>query len=104
MSADNKKADRVVILDIREESEIADYIVIAGAHSAPQMRALLDSIEEDLGPLGAKALRREGRPGNRWLVLDFGGLLVHIFLSEAREFYRLESLWPKAKTVRWTPE
>ena len=100
-AADDKKANNIVILDIRKESDVADYLVIAGAHSSTQLRALDESVVDALGDLGAKALHRDGRPKGRWVALDYGGLVVHILLSEARRFYRLESLWEKAKTVTW---
>ncbi len=101
-AADDKKGEDVLILDIRKESDITDYVVIVGASSSAQMGALEKSIEESLHDRGSRVLHREGRPrGRRWIALDFGGLVVHIFLTEAREFYRLESLWEKAKPVKW---
>ena len=100
-AADDKKAVEVLLLDIREESDVADYMVVAEAQSSAQMNALSESVEEALGDLGLKVLHREGRPRNQWIVLDFGGLVVHLLLTQARQFYRLESLWEKAKLVRW---
>ena len=100
-AADSKKAADVLILDIRKESDIADFLVIAGAGSSAQMRALDDAVQESLLDLGAKVLHREGRSGDRWIVLDYGGLVVHILLAQARQFYRLESLWENAKSVKW---
>ncbi len=100
-AADDKKADDVVILDIRKESDIADYLVIAGARSSAQMRALDESVKEALEDLGVRVLHRDGRFQGRWIALDYGGLVVHVFLEEARQFYRLESLWEKAKPVKW---
>ena len=101
VAADDKKGDDIVILDIRKESNVADFLVIAGARSSAQMRAMDESVEEALGRLGAKVLHRDGRPQDRWIALDYGGLVVHLLLSEARRFYRLEHLWEKAKTVKW---
>ena len=100
-AADDKKAVDVLILDIRKESDLADYMVIAGAQSSAQMDALSDAVEESLLDLGTKALHREGRPKDRWMALDYGGVVVHLLLLEARAFYRLESLWEKAKRVPW---
>jgi ribosome-associated protein len=100
-AADGKKALDVLILDIRKESDVADYMVIAGAQSSAQMGALSDAVEESLLKLGTKALHREGRPKDRWMALDYGGVVVHLLLLEARAFYRLESLWEKAKSVSW---
>jgi ribosome-associated protein len=101
VAVDDKKAVDVLVLDIRKESDVADYMVIAGAQSSTQLRALFDGVEASLLELGIKPLHREGKARNRWLVLDYGGLVVHILSGEAREFYRLESLWEKAKLVKW---
>ena len=99
-AADDKKAVDVRILDLRQESDVADYMVIAGAESSAQMGALSESVEDRLRQEGMTALHKEGRPRNRWMALDYGGLVVHLLLAEAREFYRLEGLWEKAKIVR----
>src|ERR1019366_3430134 len=96
-AADDKKAVDVRVLDIRKESDVADYLVIAGAASSAQMNAVSESVEEELGGKGLPALHKEGRSRGRWMVLDYGGLVVHILMTEAREFYRLEKLWEKAK-------
>jgi ribosome-associated protein len=101
IAADDKKAVDPLVFDIRKESDVADYMVIAGAQSSPQLRALYDGIEDALRDLDAKPLHREGRSHDRWYVLDYGGLIVHILSEEARDFYRLESLWEKAKPVKW---
>jgi ribosome-associated protein len=100
-AADNKKAVDILILDVRRESDVADYLLIAGAESSAQMRALSDTVEETLLELGLKALHREGRARDRWIAFDYGGLVVHILSREARAFYRLEHLWEKAKPVEW---
>ncbi len=99
-AADGKKADDVMVLDIRKESDIADYLVIAGANSSTQMNALTEWVEETMLEQGLRVLHRDGKARSRWMALDFGGLVVHILLTEAREFYRLEKLWEKAKNGR----
>jgi ribosome-associated protein len=101
LAADSKKALDVIVFDIRNESDIADYMVIAGAQSSAQMGALSEAVEEALSEQGVKVLHREGRPRDRWMALDYGGLVVHLLLMKAREFYRLENLWEKAKRVDW---
>ena len=100
-AAESKKAVDVIVFDIRNESDIADYMVIAGAQSSAQMGALSDVVEEALGEQGLEVLHRDGRPRDRWMALDYGALVVHLLLTQAREFYRLESLWEKAKIVKW---
>lgn len=100
-AADDKKAVDVSVLDIRKESDVADYMVVAGARSSAQMNALSDAVEEALAARGLKILHREGRARDRWMALDYGGLVVHLLLTQARDFYRLESLWEKAKSIKW---
>jgi ribosome-associated protein len=101
VAADDKKADDVVVLDVRKESDVTDYLVIAGANSSAHLRALDETVVETLLGLGAKALRRDGRGRRRWVAVDYGGLVVHVMLSEAREFYRLEQMWERAKSLKW---
>ena len=100
-AVDDKKAEDVLILDVRQESDIADYMVIAGAQSSTQLTALSKTVQDTFHELGVKALHREGHAKDRWLALDYGGLVVHILLTPARSFYRLENLWENAKSVKW---
>ena len=100
-AADEKKAVDVVVLDIRKESDVADFVVIAGAESTAQMKAVQASITDVLEKLGLFPLRQEGRATARWLAMDYGGMVIHILMPHARLFYRLESLWEKAKSVKW---
>ncbi|GHO84864.1 ribosome silencing factor [Dictyobacter formicarum] len=97
--ASDKKASDVLLLDIRDVSVIADYFVICSAHNTRQIQAIADTIDEDLGKQGAVLLHREGDPESGWVLLDFGGIIVHIFGPKEREYYRLERLWSEAKTV-----
>ena len=100
-AADDKKAADITVLDIHAASDIADFVLIAGAESAAQMSAVTSAVEETLRAQGHKPLRRDGRPRDRWMALDYGAIFVHVLLSEAREFYRLEQLWESAKKIRW---
>jgi ribosome-associated protein len=100
-AAAEKKAEKIVVLDIGRESDVADFMVIAGATSSAQMNAIQSSIEEALRRQGVRLLRQEGHSGDRWIALDFGGLVVHILLPEARDFYRLEQMWENPRRVRW---
>jgi ribosome-associated protein len=101
VAAEDKKAGEVVILDIRKESDIADYIVIAGADSSAQMKAVRASVTEALEKHGAYPIHQEGQATDRWMALDYGGMVIHILQPQARRYYRLESLWEKAKSVKW---
>jgi ribosome-associated protein len=88
-----KGAEKVQVIDIRESSVIADYFVVCGGRSGVQVKALSDEVEDRLEEEGTTVLRKEGYQPGRWIVLDYGDILVHIFLNEEREFYDIERLW-----------
>jgi ribosome-associated protein len=104
-AASEKKAVDILVMDIRKESDVADYMIIAGADSAPQLRAIYEGIVARLQDIGVHLLRQDGHMSDRWIALDYGGLLVHILLSSAREFYRLEQMWENGPhVVSWDDE
>src|SRR5258706_9584499 len=98
-AASDKKASDVILLDIRDVTTIADYFVICSGNSHRQIQAIADAIEEQLEEQGAKLLHREGVAEAGWILLDFGDVIVHVFGSKEREYYRLERLWSEAKTI-----
>ena len=99
--ADNKKAENIVILDVRDLSSVTDYFVIASGTSEPHLRAVVDEImdrlreDHDLRPL-----RKDGSTQGAWVVLDFFDVIVHVMRADVRERYDLESLWGDAKRVK----
>ncbi|MDX1583700.1 MAG: ribosome silencing factor [Thermoanaerobaculia bacterium] len=96
----SKKADRLVILDVEKLTSIADYFVICSAASDRQADAISDAVEESLRKNhGAKPLMVEGRRSGRWMLLDYGDFILHIFNEETRRFYNLERLWGDAPEV-----
>ena len=97
--ASDRKASDVLLLDIREVTTIADYFVICSGNNPRQIQAIADALEESLEKQGARMLHREGIAETGWLLLDFGDVIVHIFGTKEREYYRLERLWSEAKTV-----
>lgn len=100
--ADNKKAEDIVILDVRKLSSITDYFVIASATSEPHLRAVVDEITDKLRE--EHALRPhavDGRVAAAWLVLDYFDVIVHVMRSDVRARYDLEGLWGDAPRVRW---
>lgn len=95
----DKKAEDIKALDIHEISTMADYFVIASASNSNQVKAIADEIEEKLYEQGCKLIHSEGYQTARWVLLDFGDLIVHIFHKEDREFYQLERVWADAKQI-----
>ncbi len=97
-AADAKRAERVVILDLRELTQVTDYFVICTGGSRVQIRAITDGVQEALAAHKMKGIR-EGAEAGQWVLLDYGDVVVHVFGPEAREFYRLERLWGDAPVV-----
>lgn len=91
-SAD-KLATDVVLLDVSERLVITDVFVIASAPNERQVESIVDAVEERLRRDGVKPIRREGERDGRWVLLDFGDVVVHVQHTEERLFYGLERLW-----------
>ena len=90
---DNKKAFDILALNVADKTIIADWFIIASGRSTTQVKALCDELEEKAAERGLIAQRKEGYQEGRWIVVDFGTILVHIFHPEEREYYKLERLW-----------
>ena len=88
-----KKALNIVALDVKDLTVITDCMLIATGRSAIQVRTLADEVEERMTEMGYEPARKEGQQEGRWVVLDYGEVLVHIFHMEERDFYRLDKLW-----------
>ncbi len=102
MAADAKKADDIVILDVGDIIGIADMFVIASAPNTRQVRSIIDEIERCLRDEdGATPRATEGLGDATWVLLDYGDVIVHVFLEETREFYGLERLWSDAPHIPW---
>lgn len=89
----DKKAEDLLVLEIGHLTVIAEAMVIGNGRSMVQVKALADIVEEKLKEQGIEPLRREGYAEGRWIVLDYGTVLVHIFHEQEREYYHLERLW-----------
>jgi ribosome-associated protein len=98
-AAAEKKASDIRILDLRGIFPVADYFVICSGRNVPQISAIAQEIQDRLGKLGCKFLRRQGTPESEWVLLDYGDVVVHIFSGEARQFYALERLWGDAREI-----
>ncbi|WP_317854026.1 ribosome silencing factor [Chakrabartyella piscis] len=96
---DDKIAQDIRVLDLQGLSNIADFFVIANGNTASHLRALADDLDEKLKADGIKVFHTEGYNSGTWILLDFGGVLVHLFNKEQREFYGLDRIWSDAKLV-----
>ena len=90
---DEKKASDIVIIDLSEKSIIADYFVIASGRSTTAVKSLTDNVDEKLSKEGIEPLRRDGFSEAKWIAVDYGSVILHVFNEETREYYRLERLW-----------
>jgi|TARA_B100000809_G_scaffold188351_1_gene186756 ribosome-associated protein len=101
-TADDNRGRDIQILDMRELTPIFDYFVIATGTSRRQLHAISEEIDHRLeDDLGDKRMGIEGYQESRWIILDYGNIVVHLFDDEAREFYRLEDLWGEAAQIPW---
>jgi ribosome-associated protein len=98
-AAEAKQAERVMVLDVQEHTPVTDYFVIASGTNRIQIRAITEGIEEALRAAGERPGRAEGRAGGRWVLIDFGDVVVHIFAPFERDYYDLERLWGDAVIV-----
>lgn len=96
---DAKFAKDIVLMELGSISPIADYFVIATGGSAPQLAALTQIAEETLKNQGLTLIHTEGIRSGNWVLLDFGGVVVHLFDQESREYYNLERIWADAKII-----
>ena len=95
----DKMGDDIVVLDIHEVSIISEFFIIASANNSNQLKAITDHIQEKLAELGVNVRHVEGVQSARWILLDFGHIIVHLFCKEEREYYRLERLWGDARQI-----
>jgi len=92
-AAADKLAEDIVAIDVSEKLVITDVFVLCSAANERQVKAVVDGVEERLHAMGAKPLRREGESEGRWVLLDFGDVVVHVQLAEERIHYAIERLW-----------
>ena len=95
---DAKKARDIAVIDVEDGTIIAAYFVIATGGSLTQLNALSDEAQDVMAEKGAPAVKVEGRGGG-WILIDFGGVILHLFTAQTREFYDLERLWSEAPAV-----
>ena len=93
LAAEEKIAEKVMAIDVSDQMPLTDVFVIASAPSERQVGAIVDEVEDRLRELGSKPLRREGEREGRWVLIDFGDIIVHVQHEEERDYYALERLW-----------
>lgn len=94
-----KKAEDVVVLDLRGVSGYTDFLVIGSGSSDRQIEAIADGVEKELKAQGHRVVGSEGQRGGRWVLLDFGDVVVHVFHQDERMHYDLEGLWADAPRI-----
>jgi ribosome-associated protein len=99
-AAIDKKAENVKILDLRGLSAFTDYFVICSGMSDRQVKAIADSVDYALESGGYSRISVEGYADGRWVLLDFGDIVVHVFLDALRDYYDLETLWADAPRIK----
>jgi ribosome-associated protein len=92
----DKKAIDLVVLDVQGLSSVADYFLVCSGRSTPHVKTISDAIREELKEEGSRPLHAEGQAESGWLLLDYGDVLMHVFLEDTRAYYALERLWGDA--------
>jgi ribosome-associated protein len=95
----DKKALDLVVLDVRRISGIADYFLLCSGRATTHIQAIADAIRDELKAEGVRPRHVEGMPASGWILLDYGNMLVHIFLEDTRAYYALERLWGDAPAL-----
>jgi ribosome-associated protein len=98
-AAADKKAREVIALDVSERLVLTDVFLVTSGSSERQVGAIVDGVEEAMHGAGVKAMRKEGVGEGRWVLLDYGDIVVHVQHDEDREFYALERLWKDCPVV-----
>jgi ribosome-associated protein len=103
-AADEKGATDVMVLDVGDLVGICGYFVLASASNPRQVKAVVDEVEAQLREQFGDAPRAvEGAEGRRWVLLDYGDIVVHVFHTEERDYYRIERLYSDAVQLEWRP-
>ncbi|MFC7505328.1 ribosome silencing factor [Nocardioides sp. CPCC 206347] len=104
LAAAEKLATNQLAFDVSEQLAITDAFLLASGANDRQVRAIVEEIEDKLRELGSKPIRREGHRDGRWVLLDFGEIVIHVQHSEEREFYALERLWRDCPVIELPAE
>lgn len=97
----DKKAEDILILDVRKVSNFTDYFVLVTGRTTLHLRAVCDAVDQKLKAAGAPLFGRDGLAASSWRVMDYGDVIFHCFTEDTRRYFNLEHLWGDAKPVEW---
>ena len=101
----DKKALNILAIPVGDKTVLADWFIVCSGRATPQVKALCDELEDTAAGFGLTLRRREGYAEARWIVLDYGDILVHIFHPEERQYYNMEHLWDTDNgTIRYSEQ
>lgn len=101
-AASDKKGEQIIAFDVSEQLAITDAFLLVSASNERQVGAIVDAVEDALREVGSKPIRREGQRDGRWVLLDYGEIVVHVQHEEERSFYALERLWSDCPLIPLT--
>lgn len=99
---DFHKGNKIAIVDLDKQTVIADYFVIAQGDTSQQIKSLADYLDEDLKKIGIMHNGIDGYNEGKWIVMDYGDIIVHLFRKEERDYYNLERLWETGRNITYT--
>lgn len=97
--AENKKAEDLIILDVKKQSSFAQYFIITHGNTERHVTAIAEEVMQEMKKKGEPVWQVEGLRESKWVLLDFGSVVMHVFLKDIRGFYALETLWGDAKRI-----
>ncbi|WP_435017340.1 ribosome silencing factor [Tundrisphaera sp. TA3] len=99
--ADDNRGKDILVLDLRNATPLLDFFVIATANSRRQANAIASEIDQEMKKAGERKLGMEGTEEGRWILIDYGDFVVHVFADDARGYYALEEIWGDAPRIDW---
>ncbi|MBI3548892.1 MAG: ribosome silencing factor [Elusimicrobia bacterium] len=103
-AAEDKKGEDILLFDVHKQSSLTDYLLLVSVLSPAHLHAVEDEISKIMDSAGVEVLHRDGSDSDLWLVLDYGGVMVHLMHPDAREFYAIEKLYHDAPRKQWQAE
>ncbi len=98
---DDKKAEKITILDVRKLTFLTDFFIVASTRHERQSRAIAGEIRKSMKELEIQELGQDARKASQWVLQDFGDVVIHLFKADQRDFYDIESLWLDAPHIKW---